>query len=180
MPTSTARGRGQRRALALSVALVSVLTACGAAEVEDVARDRAVDLLTERVADAMECVTATAPRLSQVADVDLADAMSACADVAPPNAGQAWMRQERPGVPTVVYSSTAAESMLVLDMMTMATGAAEAGVTNARAYVVTCWRAMLDRQVGATAWAEAECKDSLVVAYSGAAEVEPFSELDLP
>lgn len=182
VPTATARGPRHRwRALALPVALVSVLTACGAAEVEGVARDRAVELLTEHVADAMECVTATAPQLDQVStDADLAAVLARCADTAPPTADWNWMHRERPGHPTVVFSSTRTEPVVVLDMMTVASGAAEAGVANARVYIVTCWRATLDTQAGAaTAWAEAACNDALVAAFSQAAEVEPFSELDL-
>jgi len=65
--------------------------------------------------------------------------------------------------------------------MTTGTGHAQAGVANARAYLVTCWQVTVDLGAHVLAdYAASACNDALLVLYNPYAEQVPFSDLHVP
>jgi len=170
-------------ALGLSATLAASLSACGADRVETVAREDALGLLNEHLTEAVTCLTSMAAQLDPAdTSEELANILSDCGNTTPLNKDDDQVIEEGLGRrANVIHSGTTVGDHIVLHVMTTGTGHAQAGVANARAYVVTCWQVTIDPGANVLAdYADSACNDAILLLYNPYAEQVPFSDLHVP
>lgn len=180
------------RAVSITVVVVMVLALVGfvlalrscdrAFQVESRAREGAFGNLQDNVVGAVACLTTAAPRLDPADGADaLADDLTACGYTQFMNKNDDFVLHEASARgENVIFSGTALAGRVVLQIMTTGPGVAQAGVANARAYLVTCWQVTIDLGTDTLEdYTATACNDALVTRYNPSEQV-PFDELDLP
>lgn len=179
MPAS----RDVRRGALLAVSLAVALAGCGAQDVHQRAKDDARADLPDNVAEVLECLGSRATALlAGASEADLLTSeLGECA-------GTTVLDQDDEAVRTAVrldmvdgtvaLSTDAGGEDLVLRFYTEGGGYAEAGVTQARYQVGTCWQVPVTASGDLGAPSGVECSRA-VVERANPAEVLPFDELDL-
>ncbi|ADG76561.1 hypothetical protein Cfla_3693 [Cellulomonas flavigena DSM 20109] len=175
--------RDVRRRALLVVTLAVAITGCGAQHVQQRAEDAARTDLPRNVAEAVGCLASRAPALwSAASDAGrLGSELTECVGTTVLDQGDDAVRTaDRLDMisGTVALTTDPSSGDLVIGLYTEGSGSAEAGVTQERVIVGTCWQVSVTARGELGAPSGAECSGA-IVARANPAEVVPFDELDL-
>ena len=168
----------------LAVALAVTLAGCGAQDVQRRADDAARADLPRNVATALGCLESRAPALwAGASDADLlATELAECVGTSVLGGDDDAVRTaERLEMiaGTVALAAAPSTGELVIRLYTEGSGYADAGVTQARVIVGTCWQVAVTASGELGAPSGDECSDA-VVARANPTEVVPFDQVDVP
>ena len=176
-------GSGRWIAAVLTGALCVTVAGCGADKVEGRAYDSAARQLPLVVSESVACVTQAAPQmLADPSTPSLQEVLGDCAgttilnsevDAPHPTDGVSARRG------TVAVTGVLTGDELELTFYTEAGGIAEAGVSNARVTLATCWRIVVDDGPQQPQDISSAPCDERLIAYFRPTELVPFEDLDL-
>ena len=174
---------GRWVAAVLATTLCATVAGCGFDDVEERASAAAAENLPVLVADTVDCVTHHAPELlADASTPSLAEELSDCADtqILNQDVSQALSNGESPFTHwSVAVRGALMGDELELALLTQASGVAEAGISEARAFLATCWKIVLDTGSGQLKDVSSAPCDEEVVALLHDTELVPFEDLDL-
>lgn len=167
----------------LATTLCATAAGCGFYDMEERASAAAAENLSVQVAETIECVRhGASDLLTDASTSSLAEGVSDCADTQILN--QDVSQAPSNTVLPFTQSSVAVTGVLTADaldlgFLTQATGVADAGISNARVYLSTCWKVVVDNNSGRLREVSSAPCDEEVVARTHTGEHVPFEDLDL-
>lgn len=178
---------GRWVAAVLVTTLCATVAGCGFYDVETRASASATEQLPAVVADVAACVTESAPELLVDPSTPLlTEQLSDCASTMLLNRDVNEALREADASYGLSYhnSSLAITGValgdgLALTFYTEVSGTAEAGVSNARVNLATCWRMAIDEGPDQPKEMSGAPCDKDVVARANPTELVPFEDLDL-
>lgn len=181
------RGSKASGASALVVALCATVAGCGFYDVEARASAAAAENLPAAVADVSACVEESAPGLlADTSTPSLTERLSDCASTMLLNRDINEAIREADASHGLNYTNSLAITGLALDdgleltLYTQGDGTAQAGVSEARVTLATCWRIVIDEDPDQPMEMSGAPCDKDVVARAIPTELVPFEDLELP
>ena len=181
MPSPSA-ARPLGRAAALTATACLAATGCGADTVRERSYDSAAESLRSYVSETTDCVRGVAPAMFSAAhETAVVEDLSACAGTTVfnqdidqlPDTGPVSVRQS-----SVAVSGVVTGDLLNLTFYTQASGVEQAGVTEHRTILATCWEiALVEGSDQPEKTAGAPC-DKALVERMNPSEVVPYVDIE--